>query len=466
MKFTDSFYARDELDREYDPSRKPIVKKYDISEMSLDPELRKLKYVMASPSNKNNREYCFWISSTAQAFSYITASIIIGDGLRIRCENKRAKEIIENFNQEINVNGETIEEYITSTWIDELNHARSTWRIAESKYLDSIIDIQRVDPKTLKKVKDAKEGWTGYVQTVGDYQSYRTKKQFYRNLSKQYRERVMYPPTVKDVEIPDEPDVLLRTSFFIEPPIASAIQYIIYKKIILYFMRKYSQKLWTPFLLFLIGDPKTPHYPDSPHEMQQAINDMAEIIPEIVSFGGASIPGNVIPIEIGKGSAKESLSFIEYMNFLDKQIITAIFGSKSLMESSGVELATSRTHMEILQFFIKGIRRKYSNRLVRFYTKALLPAHGIELKARELFVEFPPLKVEGSKELMEAIQIAVNIGMLKDRKELRKAGQMVLSWLNEEVDNNASIPFPPPQLKPQLPQTTDTVSRIRSVAKK
>lgn len=436
MMITDNIFGKR---REYEPSRKPVIREYDIQELKLDPELRKIKHVLLNPKVDDNREYCFWVSSIAQSFAYITSSVIIGDGLRIRCKNQRAKRIIEDFNDEINVNGKSIEDYITSSWIDEIIHGKSFWRIIDTKETATGIDIQRVDSKTLTRVKDDHYGWIGYLQKVPNYKGYRTKRAFYSSLEVAYKERFAYPTRWKYVRIPDEPDVLLSTNFFAKPPIAPAIQYISYKKLILFFMRKYSRKLWTPFLLFLIGDPKTNYYPESPQEMQDVIDQIAELIPDIVTFGGASIPGNIRVEEIGKGSAKESLAFIEYMNFLDKQIMMATFGSMSLREASGVELATSKTQMEQYLYFIKGIRRKYRVCLERFYTKALLPANGIKLTPRDIEVEYSPLKLEGSQEIMNSIEIGVRNGMFLDRNEIRKAGQVVWNWLEEKESNNIPI---------------------------
>lgn len=441
---TDNIYGRTLNTPEYKASRKPILKTYDYDNSALDPELKKLKYVMIDGANPDNREYCFWHSSVARSMCTITSATIFGDGLRVRCTNNEAKRVINGWNKEINVNGKSIEDYYDSSWIDEINHAGSFWRVDTFKDLAYKLDIQRLDPKTITKVKDPKYAWQKYVQQIGNYKAYRSKASFYANANKYdnlYDSR--YPYSDREIHIPDEPSVLLRTSFFIRPPIAAVAQYIAYKKFILYFMRKYSQRLWTPFILLLAGDPKTNYYPDEGEDMQDAIDDLAEIIPEMVSFGGAALPGNTQIYEVGKGSARNSEVFIHYMEALDKQIMMGIFASMALREASGSELSTSRQLREGFNQFLKGMRRRYANRLTRFYVKALLPAHRIKISMEDIEMDYSPLVSDSAADAMNAVQIGVDTGMFKDRNELRKAGQVIYPWLEQLTEGeNKKIKFP------------------------
>jgi len=438
---TDNIYGRK---AQYKPSRKPILKVYDYDTGNLDPELKKLKYVMIKGDNPDNREYCFWNSSVARSTTTITSATIFGDGLRVRCTNQEAKTIINGWNKEINANGKSIEDYYDSSWIDEITHANSYWRIDTIKDLAYKLDIQRLDPKTIIKIKDPKYPWTKLIQEVGNFKAYSSKASFYANASKYdnlYAPR--YPYHNKAIHIQDEPGVILRTSFFIRPPITGVLRYIAYKGFILYFMRKFAQRLWTPFILLLAGDPKTNFYPDEGQEMQDAIDDLAEIIPEMVSFGGAALPGNTIIHEIGKGSAKNSEVFITYMEALDKQIMMGIFSSMALREASGSELATSRQLREGFNQFLKGMRRRYATRLTRFYVKALLPAHRIKVSMNDIEIDYSPLVSDSAAEAMQAVEIGVNTGMFKDRNEIRKAGQVIYPWLEQLPGGaNKKITFP------------------------
>jgi len=429
--------------RKYEPTRKPIIIKWDEDPSRLDPELKKLRHVMVRDTS-DNREYCFWSDSISQSFAYITAATIIGSGLRINCKNKKALDIINGWNRQINVNRKSIQDYITSTWIDEIVHAGSYWRVELTPEHPYGVDVQRLDPKTITTIKDPVYGWQKIVQRMGNYKAYRSKSAFYRQAGiNDPLLKYDYRYWNREIHIQDEPDVLLRTSFFIKPPIASALHYITYKRYILYFMRKFSQKFWTPFLMFMVGDPKTNYYPDNPEQMQQQIDDVAEVIPKIVNFGGLVLPGNVRAEELGKQSAKSSDFYVKVLESLDKQIMFAMYGSMGLRDSTGNQKSTQRGVAEGWYQFIQGIRYRYKIGLENFYTNCLLPQNGIKLSPLELDVGFPPLKIEASEEYMRAVQLGRASGMFKDRNELRKAGQTVWNWL-EELPDNPEVDFQMP----------------------
>lgn len=429
------------LSRKYDPTRKPIIVKYGEDPSALDPDLKKLRHVMVR-NTQDNREYCFWSDSISQSFAYITAATILGSGLRITCKNQKALDIINGWNREININRKGIEDWVTSTWIDEIVHGHSYWRIELTREHPYGVDIQRLDPKTITKKKDPKYGWVKFIQQVADYKSYRSKASFYARagLYNDLDQIGTYSWRTRAIHIQDEPDVLLRTGFFIQPPIASALHYITYKRYILYFMRKFSQKFWTPFILFLVGDPRTNYYPENPEDMQEQIDDVAEVVPKIVNFGGLVLPGNVRTEELGKNTARASDFYVRVLEALDKQIMWAMYGSMGLRDSSGNELSTQRGVMEGWYQFIQGIRRKYKVALENFYVRCLLPANNVKIQLADLDVGFPPLKVEASEEYMRAVQLGRATGMFKDRNELRKAGQTVWNWL-EELPENPKVDF-------------------------
>lgn len=435
--------------RQYDPSRKPILVEFKEDMSKTDPELKRLHHVMVKDT-EDNREYCFWSDSISQTIAIMTANMFTGTGLRVRASQKRAKDIITEWNEEINVNRKTVEDYYLRSWIDEINHAGSYWRSEFNKEVPTNIDIQRIDPKTLTIKKDRKYGWEKLIQTVPNYKSYRTKASFYARAAlhdKDFDEMSTYGYwRNKEIHIPDEPDVLIRTNMFIRPPISTALHYITYKRYILYFMRKFSQKFWTPFILFLIGDPMTNYYPDDDEEMQEQIDDIADIVPDMTNFGSLVLPGNIRAEELGKQSARSSEIYVTYMDALDKQIALALYSSMGLREGRGSELSTQRSVKETTLQFIEGMRRRYKMKLETFYVKCLLPANGIKVSLKgDIEIEYPPLKFEPSEEIMNAILKGRQSGMFKDRNELRKAGQQVWNWLEPvEESLNSKIKFDMP----------------------
>jgi len=434
--------------RKYNPSRKPILVEYKEDMSKTDPELKRLHHVMVKDT-ADNREYCFWSDSISQTIVIMMANMFTGSGLRIRSIRKNARQVITEWNEEINVNRKTIEDYYVRSWIDEMNHAGSYWRAEFNKEVPTNIDIQRIDPKTLTIKKDRKYGWEKLIQTAPNYKSYRTKASFYARAQlhdKDFDEFSTYGYwRNKEIHIPDEPNVLIRTNMFIRPPIASALHFITYKRYILYFMRKYSQKFWTPFILFLIGDPRTNYYPDDDDDMQEQIDDIAEIVPDMTNFGSLVLPGNIRAEELGKQSARSSEIYATYMDALDKQIALALYSSMGLREGRGMELSGQRSVKETTLQFIEGMRRRYRMKLETFYLKCLLPANGIKLSPSDIEIEYPPLKFEPSEEVMNAILKGRQSGMFKDRNELRKAGQTVWNWLEPvEEKENSKIKFDMP----------------------
>lgn len=423
-------------------TRKPVLFNYDPKTYNLDPELRRLDHLTVKKT-QDNCEYCFWSDSVSQSFAQMTSATIRGTGLRIKAA-PRIKEIVEGFNEEINVGRQTIADYYDSTWIDALTHAGSFWRVDEDhKEYPYNVDIQRIDPKTLTLKKDPGYGWRMYVQQVGVYKTHRSKRAFYSKTRLQDPQIETFPYyRNREIYIADEPHLLLRNQFFIRPPIASALHYITYKKYILYFMRKFSQKYWTPFILFLIGDPKTNYYPDTDEEMQERIDDLNELVPEMSNFSGLVTQGDVRAEELGKQSARGSEIYVTYMDALDKQIMMALFGSMGIRSSSGNELSTQRGLKEGYYQFLEGARYKYKTNLEKFYIKALLPANGIRASKGDVEIEYPPLKFEASEEIMRSIEIGRNTGMFKDRNELRKAGSTIWNWLDPvEESSNGKIDF-------------------------
>ena len=260
------------------PTRIPIVLKMPEEWYEVDAVLKQMQHAMIK-NTAPNREFAFYNDSISQSMTEITAAVINGSGPHIDIERKRNKQyaldIINDWNQEINVNGRTIEEYQRSVWYDEIVHAESEWRIAiDRKLYENRVDVQRLDPKTITKITDPKRGWKALIQSVPNYKSYHSKVQFYKNA---YKDKLYLSPLEDfgnrgvryklDITIPDEPNVLMRTSYFIRPPVGSILHFITGKRYTFYFMRKFAQKRWAPPLIARIGDPNSNFYPDDPEQM-------------------------------------------------------------------------------------------------------------------------------------------------------------------------------------------------------
>lgn len=430
------------------PGQRAILATLNPTDFTLDKDLKALKKVMIEPTYRNCEE-AFWNDSISTSFTDITAAVIVGDGPRVRCENTKALSIIKKWNRGINVNRKTVEDWIRETWFDAIVYGRFFYRVDTSSYFDNV-DIQRLDPKTIEIWKDPMMGYRKFIQHTPQYKYHRSKAEFYRRAGKEeyIRTRIIDedPGTINygdstqqeyiDISIPDELERIIFGDFFWRAPIANALHFIVYKRWILWFMRKYSQKHWAPFVILKIGDPKTPSYPTQKHVMQQAINNGKKFIREITNFGGVALPGEMDIKTLETQTARSSEIYVLYIRELDKQIMYSIFGSMGQREASGNELATSRTLQEVWLRFVKAIRRMYELMLTTFYAYVVLPYHGItNINPEDIDIDWSPLRFESSEEVMKSIKIGAEVGIWKDVNEMRKAAQIVWSFLEELPEN-------------------------------
>ena len=432
--------------RSLKPTRVPIILKMPEEYFELDAVLKQMQHAMVK-NTAPNREFAFYNDSISQSMTEITAAVINGNGPRIDLDRKSNKkyalDIIDDFNQEINVNGRTILDYQRSVWFDEIVHADSYWRIdIDPKLYENRVDIQRIDPKTIIKTKDPKKGWRALIQTVPNYKSYRTKAQFYKNVVK---DKVYLSPLEAygnrglryrlDITIPDEPNVLLRTSYFIKPPVASILHFITGKRYTFYFMRKFAQKRWAPPLVARIGDPMSNFYPDDPEAMKEAMDMVQKILPKFSNWGGVAMPGIVDIKTLDTQSGKTSQIYKDAIELYNKEIMWGLYASMSQRDASGNEQSTQRGILEAFYTFLENMRRRMANTVTRFYAKCLLPAWGInDVKMKNISVEFDPLKRTGYLEVAQAIERLNNAGIFKDDNEARKAGSIVFAHLTALTD--------------------------------
>ena len=432
--------------RAFKATRQPIILKMPEDYYDLDPVLKQMKHAMV-PNTAPNREFAFYNDSISQTMTEITSAVMTGSGPHItidhKAHGKNALEIIEDWNMEINVNGRTVEDYMRSVWFDEIVHADSFWRIdIDRKLYENRVDIQRIDPKTITKVKDPKKGWRALIQTVPNYKSYRSEVQFYKNVVK---DRIYLSPLDMhstrgirykyDIVIPDKPNVVLRTSYFIRPPVGSILHFITGKRWTFYFMRKFAQKHWAPFLVALIGDPKTNFYPDEPEAMQEAMDKIQKILPRVSNWGGVALPGIVNLKALDTQSAKSAQIYRDAIELYNKEIMWGLYASMAQRDASGNEQSTQRGILDAFYNFLETMRRKYANTFTRFYSKCLLPAWGIrDVKQKNITVEFDPLKRSGYLEIAQAVERLNNAGLFKDDNEARKAGSIVFAHLTALTD--------------------------------
>ncbi len=432
--------------RAFRATRKPIILKIDEEFYDLDSVLKQMKHAMIK-NTAPNREFAFYNDSISQTMVEITSAVINGTGPHVsvdrRHQKKYALNVIEDWNMEINVNGRTVEDYMRSVWFDEIVHADSYHRInIDRKLYENRVDVQRIDPKTITKVKDPKYGWRALIQSVPNYKAYRSEAQFYKRV---LRDKIYISPLKTtgnrgnryryDITIPDKPNVVLRTSYFIRPPVASILQFITGKRWTFYFMRKFAQKHWAPFLVALVGDPNTNFYPDEPEAMDEAVAYVQKILPKISNWGGVALPGIINLKTLDTQSAKSAQIYRDAIELYNKEIMWGLYASMAQRDASGNEQSTQRGILDAFYNFLETMRRRYANTLTRFYSKCLLPTWGIrDVKQKNISIEFDPLKRQGFLEVAQAIERLNNVGIFKDDNEARKAGSIVFAHIKALTD--------------------------------
>jgi len=390
-----------------------------------------------------NREILLWGDPVPISFALMTA-YTVSLGMKPKSQNKQAIEIINGFNDRINHGNQTIEDLYTHSYTDMASQYGSYWRILHDRDMEYGVDIARLDTLTLTKRREDRKGWEALVQRAPEsIERYYSKAAFYNHLKNR---AAMVNPTgygqddheegpheamERFVVIPNEPDILLEFEFFRRPLIAPVLDYLIYKRWILWFMRNYSERFWSPNRIGFVGDPAGGMMPDDPEVMKKQRDDLLDGLVQLRTFGAMATAGYNRIEELGKNTAKSSQVYVDFINLLDKQTMYALGGSMGQRDASGNELATSRTLQEGWLRFVLGIRARYARRLKRFYRKVLLPANGIKLGYNELKLVFSPVNMTGTLDLVKAIREAQDGMLFENVNEPRS----ILAEIWEQIDD-------------------------------
>ena len=363
----------------------------------------------------------------------MTASVIIGDGIRIRAGRKKIRKIIEGFNSNINVLGDTIEDYVTSTWIDSIMHALAIWRIHRSNEYKNRVDIQRLDPKTLDVYSHPTRGWIKFIQRTTVPAQPKSELAWYRLGSATSQLQRSFFDYTTELIIPNKPEVILYTKLFSSPPISSVLHWLVYKRWIAWFMRKFAEKYWAPPLIAYVGDPKSNTMPNKPHLIREALDETSKALITLRNFSTTALLGHTrvdqLKVDVGKSGAL----YVNYIDLINKEVMFALFGSMGLRSPVGKEMAPSRIIDTGYLRFVREKRRNYEIQLINFYEKVLLPAFGEEAKSGEIEIVWSPLRITESLEHMKAVEIASKMGIFTDGLERRKAAEVVFNFLHEEI---------------------------------
>lgn len=395
------------------------------------------------PDTKNNRAILFWKDPVPVSFSSITAYTIIGNGMKIICDDTAQREkvidVITSFNNRINIGRQTIDDVFTRAISDNNIHAYSLWRLLYTDDSQVGIDMARVDPLTLDKGADDKKGWECYIQKPYTKNgTYASENSFYNAMKNSTLGTTSMistnspMATMTNIIIPNNPEYVMEFEFYERPPISTVLDGLLYKQWILWYMKMYSDRYWSPFKVAYVGDPKT-IFPEDPTEMAKQIDDILMSLLHMRNFGSMATAGYNRIEELGKNSAASSEVYPGFINLLDKQTMYALSGSMGQRDASGNELAVSRILEQGWLRTNMGLRTRFNRAWTDFYINNLLPHNGITgITHQQLHLSFSPMEQISLADLMGAIEIGMKNAVFKDVNEPR-------SIMHEIWDNIANV---------------------------
>lgn len=205
------------------------------------------------------------------------------------------------------------------------------------------------------------------------------------------------------------------------------------KKWAYWFLRKFMEKHWAPFILAYVGDPQNGYMPNDPQELKDSLKWAAQQIRMIRDFSGAAFPATMKVEALDVKANKGADVFLDTLNHLSREIAIGMYSTLAIREDTGK--AKPEVAQEGYLRTVRGFRETFSILLRRFYAQVLLPAHGInDIHPRDISISFPPLKTDNIKDIMESVEIAAKIGAFKDWVEIRK----ILNPIWKHVDENIS----------------------------
>lgn len=386
----------------------------------VDPDIKKL-LAGGIDNTPYNNESCFWIDPLVQAFAYMSIYNAIGEGPTVTAEDEWATKRIRKWNSKINSNYQTIDDWLVDNWIDNLNHDNGSVWIA--KYRDSDMDMPelwRVPPETLQMNVDYKNGWVKFVQ-MRDYQYYyKTYDQFMKGKVQSRIKDIEYNP----ISISVDPDVSTWVKLFKRPPMAATSKFIVFKHIVMFFMRKYGEKMWAPLLLAIIGKPGTDQYPHTDEEMYEAQKQTLDMLYKSKNFGYGALAGNT-DIKIVEPKANGEI-YLKYIEAMDEQIMYGLFASMSLKSGSSVYKGSDEER-ESRRSFLLAIRKEFTISMKRLWTNIVLPGYDID----KIKVEWPPIRSSTITDIAKAFETFSKGGVFIDAQERRDVASTIWPRLRE-----------------------------------
>jgi len=416
------------------------------------PENAKLKelYYDSIPDTKVYREISFWNEPVVISFAYITAYTVLGDGIKVLSGNENVKMAIQEFNDQINIGRQSIDDLFCDSYIDNIIHAQAFWRLMDTDEVPSGLDLARLDPVTLTKKKSKVKGYELLVQAAKkENKEFYSANAYYNYWKDQAYQATSLGDIVEDdywdaqedskydyVIVPNEPKTILEFEFFRRPPISPILNHMSFKRQILKFMKNYAERQWTGFKLGKVGNPQF-MMPDTEEEFKKERDNLLQALVQMKNFGAMVTPGYNSVEEFGQNSAKSGEIFIDSMNFLNEEMMFSMMGSMGIRTARGTELATSRVLEQGFLRGAKGIQGRYDRNLKTMYKLRLLPKKGISsTDAKDFTLKHSPMIIEKISDVVKAVTDACDKLLFDDWNEPRQILQTVFGAVMDELPDS------------------------------
>jgi len=350
----------------------------------------------------------------------MTAYNMLGEGFVVTCEDDSATEKIRKFNRKINSNYQTIDNWVIDNWIDCMNHqVGSVWVVKRRVGSPEEPELWRVPPETLTIAVDYRNGWMKYVQMPDYNRYYRTYDQF---MLGKIGSEITSKERILPVGIPIDPEVMTNVRLFKRAPMSSATKFIVFKHIVMFFMRKYGEKMWAPLVLAMIGMPGTDQYPHTDDEMDAAMDQTLNMLKKSKNFGYGALAGNTT-IKTVDPKVDGGL-YLKYVAAMDEQILYSLYASMSLKSGTGVYRGTDEER-ENRKNFLLGIRKEFTNELKKLWCNVIVPGYDPE----KVNVQWPPIRSSTITDIASAFDTFSKGGVFIDAQERRDVAATIWPFL-------------------------------------
>jgi hypothetical protein len=412
-----------------------IENKQKIDEYFEDPEIQKLMLVMLERTPQNIR-WTYNNDNTIKSAVFILSQLIKGSSsIKVKSKNERLKKILTKYFKDIKI--DTI---IDRSLKDNVCFAESVWWLDFNTERNMIIP-KKIDYINLTPIDNRFTGSKKWIQYVYvDQQLPEKDGRKWQN----YDPHVDYthisgffPESPKDRLIKRhilEEDVL-NFNFFDSAPMVGLVEISIWKKWMQYDAKLAGQKYATPLIKAAVELPTG--YKLSEDETTDLLNKVAADLSALMNFGVLAYP---------KGTEIESINqqgqvfdFVRYLEYADKYTHKAILMPANLVDSTGSELATSRTTKDVISTTSAALGRMF---LDGFHDLGMQQLEFIGMNVKEdefelIFGEEDKQQRMTHSEEFNAIMNMWDRNLFKDANELRasltKLGFDLEQFTDEEL---------------------------------